>query len=576
LSCDVQNVELQGSSNGMNYEYLWSGPGISTQNQNETNPVIDLPGVYTLVVTDPETNCSSVPDSVIITDIAFDVVAVIQDAEDLTCYSTIISLDALNSTSGENIIYLWENQDGQLMSSSPMIEVGQAGMYIFHVVDTLTGCTDSDTVSVLDLTEYPPAEAGDDQSIDCNIDIVQLNENVVNVAPHLVFGWSGPSGGIVSDTSEIQIEAVMPGWYYISVLDTITGCQNTDSVFVSDNTAPPDAEAGPDLTLDCVESFAQLNALLSSTGDMIIYVWDGPGIQQDTIAEFETAVPGVYYLSVINSETGCVATDSVEIIEGEYLTGADIEEFDAICLGDNTGIISVESVIGGTPDFEYSLDGIIFQDGPVFEGLYAGEYSIVIRDNNNCEWETSVVVNEGQATSIELGPDINIHIGDTIHLGAEINIPPEQIDSIVWGPSGILSCNVCPNPILTAINTMQISATVYAGNFCEATDELTIFVDRNPNLYIPNAFSPNGDNVNDKAFISAGDEVLRIVDFEIFDRWGEKVFSRKDFPANDVDLGWDGSFKGSIMQPAVFVYKARIELIDGTFQTVTGDITIVR
>ena len=85
------------------------------------------------------------------------------------------------------------------------------------------------------------------------------------------------------------------------------------------------------------------------------------------------------------------------------------------------------------------------------------------------------------------------------------------------------------------------------------------------------------DGKNDKVIVSTNTkEIKKIISFQIFDRWGEKVFEEKDFPPNDQTHGWDGKLKGQPMTPAVFVYWLEIELFDGTTEIVKGDITLIR
>jgi gliding motility-associated-like protein len=126
------------------------------------------------------------------------------------------------------------------------------------------------------------------------------------------------------------------------------------------------------------------------------------------------------------------------------------------------------------------------------------------------------------------------------------------------------------------LSSTVITATIYAGSGCEATDVLNLSVDRNFDIYVPNVFSPNRDDINDEVTVYAGNQVKRIVEFEIFDRWGEKVFSNSDFAPNLENEGWDGYFNGLLMQPGVFVYWAKVLLIDDTEQVISGDITLVR
>ncbi|MEM9929505.1 MAG: T9SS type B sorting domain-containing protein, partial [Bacteroidota bacterium] len=110
-----------------------------------------------------------------------------------------------------------------------------------------------------------------------------------------------------------------------------------------------------------------------------------------------------------------------------------------------------------------------------------------------------------------------------------------------------------------------------------AQDSVQIIVDILRPIYFPTAFSPNGDGIND-AFVPFGNntQIVRILDFQVFDRWGESVFINTDFQPNDPAQGWDGRLKGQPMNPAVFVYSATVEFVDGKVLNFNGDVTLLR
>lgn len=123
---------------------------------------------------------------------------------------------------------------------------------------------------------------------------------------------------------------------------------------------------------------------------------------------------------------------------------------------------------------------------------------------------------------------------------------------------------------LTA-GTYTVSMTDALG--CIATQSFTISdgiiectVD---NVYIPNIFSPNGDNQNDILFVRGS--TIKNLSFIIYDRWGERIFQ-----SNETSLGWDGTYKGKPMDQGVFVYYAVIELFDGTIKKLKGNVTLIR
>ena len=93
---------------------------------------------------------------------------------------------------------------------------------------------------------------------------------------------------------------------------------------------------------------------------------------------------------------------------------------------------------------------------------------------------------------------------------------------------------------------------------------------------VTNAFSPNGDGINDHLTVFAGDDVAAVRSFRIFDRWGGVVFERFNFPPNVESLGWDGSVRGRPAPAGSYVYTATWERPDGETAHTSGEVMLVR
>jgi len=105
----------------------------------------------------------------------------------------------------------------------------------------------------------------------------------------------------------------------------------------------------------------------------------------------------------------------------------------------------------------------------------------------------------------------------------------------------------------------------------------TVLVNRNNLVYFPNAFSPNGDELNDIYTMSIGDGVREILDFRIYDRWGSEVFSAQNCVIEGPgSCEWDGTFRGQALTRQLLVYFAEVELVDGTKKIFSGGIQIIR
>ncbi|MBK6571299.1 MAG: gliding motility-associated C-terminal domain-containing protein [Saprospiraceae bacterium] len=111
---------------------------------------------------------------------------------------------------------------------------------------------------------------------------------------------------------------------------------------------------------------------------------------------------------------------------------------------------------------------------------------------------------------------------------------------------------------------------------CDSLHFLYLLIRRSDDVWVPNVFSPNGDGVNDKLSVFSSPEVKMIDNFMIFDRWGENVFSLKNFLPNDPQLGWDGNFRGRESSPAVYVYLVEWRDKANESHKISGDATLVR
>jgi len=111
---------------------------------------------------------------------------------------------------------------------------------------------------------------------------------------------------------------------------------------------------------------------------------------------------------------------------------------------------------------------------------------------------------------------------------------------------------------------------------CDSVHWLLLRLEDAGTVWLPNVFSPNGDLVNDIFNVISTPSILKIKQLEIFDRWGSSVFFIRDFPPNDVRYGWDGSFNGQQLNPAVFAWVLQWEDLNHELHEERGNVTLVR
>jgi gliding motility-associated-like protein len=141
-----------------------------------------------------------------------------------------------------------------------------------------------------------------------------------------------------------------------------------------------------------------------------------------------------------------------------------------------------------------------------------------------------------------------------------------------WSPGGSLSCTNCTNPIATPSVTTTYTLTVSDSLGCTRTDTVTIFVDIIcGDVFVPNAFSPNGDGQNDVLFCRVDPLCVSDFEFIVFNRWGEVVFR-----TTDPSVGWDGIHRGVKCETAVFTWMAKGVFVSGDPLESSGNVSLIR
>jgi len=314
-------------------------------------------------------------------------------------------------------------------------------------------------------------------------------------------------------------------------------------------------------------------ALATASGGLppYAYTWSGGG----NTAQINNLPAGTYTVTVIDANN-CTNVSTVVLNEPTGMVlGFTVNDLD--CFGQNDGIIQVQAS-GGAPPYSYSLNNGPDQASNSFIGLSAGAYILVTSDANDCTQTEALVVNAAFHPNVELGDNISIELGDETVLQAIVNVPLDSILSVVWTPPFDTSeCPSCLTQVVAPFISTTYSVQIQTLNGCTDEDRVTVLVDRRRQVYIPNVFSPNLDGANDIFTVYAKPGTVRTIrSLQLFDRWGDALFILEDFQPNSPTQGWDGTYRGSPMNPAVFVWVVEIEFLDGQVELYKGDVTIVR
>lgn len=281
----------------------------------------------------------------------------------------------------------------------------------------------------------------------------------------------------------------------------------------------------------------------------------------------------------LESTRGCLVTKILEFYVDACCADTSTLEVNAFptdveCFGEMNGQILSEG-ISGSPDYQYSLDGINFQPNPRFLDLAEGLYEITIVDQKGCMNMTTTVIEQPTLTTVDAGPDSTVDLGLSIVLDAMVD-SDYLIDSIFWNPlDSFLTCTDCLDPEIIPPGNSTYTITVVDENGCSATDEIQLLVNIIRPVFYPNVFSPNNDNTNDFFNLFGGPAVEGIDFIKVYDRWGNLMYDGRP-EINDRLQGWDGFFNGKQVNPGVYAWIANVRFIDDETLTYSGDITVIR
>ncbi len=356
------------------------------------------------------------------------------------------------------------------------------------------------------------------------------------------------------------------GTYQAYVLDA-GGCEGRFAIKVDE--FPPMLTGIDPIDISC-RGFndGTISALPSGGAGKFRYKWTNG----DTLGSIDSLGPGNYKVTVTDAN-GCSKTLSADILEPLDIQ-ANLVLTDVLCHGDSSGVISV-TVSGGTPPFRYSLDSLTFQTSQSLRNIKAGLHKVYLKDSRNCPYSLVALIKEPPPLLVEAGQDFTVNLGFTTRLqGAFFN--GKSPVKLAWTPSATLSCKDCPSPVAKPYTNTVYYLTATDATNCRALDSVLVQVNVIRPVYVPNAFSPNGDGLNDVFTIYGGPAIQNIRSIRIFNRWGGKVYEAFNFPVNDLQYGWDGMFQGKKLDPGVFVYFAEVEYIDGVVILHEGDITLTK
>ncbi len=554
--CQQILMEAENLSTGENIAFTWTfGDGTTSADTNVTH-VFSEPGEYTvqLIAYDPS-GCS--PSDTVSQTIELqpeiDVTASFTVEEEPGCDALTVHCESTSLAISP--VITWDMGDGTELTGEQITHLYDAiGTYtITMIVNDTSICGDTDQTTLeIEVLPTEPVNAAftAGQVFDC--DDMLLNTQNNSTGTFMVFDWQ-LSDGSQYDTENVEHVFNGAGTYTITLtVSDELGC-SPPSTATLDVVIDPLIPVVADFEVEQIGNCALLTigTIDHSTGDSIALSWDmGDGtIYEGAAPTHEYTDPGIYNITLTVADLGC-GEDSQMIIPVEMINELPIVNIgDSVVCPGSTATLTASATEGD----------LIWNTGETTPSItveFAGTYTVTV-STDVCQGTATIEVIEGPEH--ELAYEVEACPGDATTL----TVPIEGL-AYEWSTGG----------------TDRSEQVLGDGEFifdvidllgCPHRDTVTVItMEEDPQLFAPNAFSPDGDGLNEEFKIVGYGE--KDVTFTIFDRWGEQLWE-----STSTDNGWDGSYNGIPVKNDVYVYQLKYTgICNAEEREVIGHVMVVR
>ena len=489
-----------------------------------------------------------------------------------------------NNTSYYYTSALWDFGPGQGTSTlnDPIHYYSIAGTYpVKLIVTSPGGCMDSivRTIQVYDTIgsriTYQPITG-------CKP--LSTTLNVFTTGPMASYFWDFGDGYTTTSTSpDVNHIYASPGNFLPKIImQDLSGCQlplqGLDTVFVTG----ANAKFGINKNLFCDNATVNFTDSSFYNDPIISYKWtfgDG-GISTLQHPVHNYTSPGNYSVRlIVQTAYGCLDTltkpNLIKIVQRPLI---DIGGDTSVCINSsikhNGVFIQTDtSIVTWSWKFPNGSTSIL-QNPPTQTYKTAGDFIITAYAINSTGCKDTTT----QTIHVHPLPEVNMPGQMTIQNGFPVTIPATYTPNTIkwiWSPSGGLSCGDCPTPAANPKFNSFYQVYFTDSNGCSNVKGIDVTVIcKNANLFVPNTFSPNNDGSNE-IFYPRGKGLERVKLMRIFNRWGEVVYEKRDFPVNDASSGWNGTYKGKRPAADVYVYQIEVFCENGDIIRLNGNIALI-
>lgn len=552
--------------------YLWDF-GNGNTDTSTFNPVItfDSAGQYTVFLYVTDSVCQ-LTDTAQITIQVVDPITINLPQNIFLCNSNPFNLVA--DSDGTATSFIWSsNPDFSNPLNNPQdssILAFNAGSYYVQASNGLCTAVDSTTI-VFDAPSQASFTPSD--TLGCGPLTIGFENTSVFTD---YFLWNFGNGQVDSVNFEPVVTFSSPGTYSISLLISDPDCPTSDTAYFSIEVVPAVISSLNDLVSLC--DTVPVLLVGNTNGTASEFIWSSDSNLSDTLnltlqdstLNITNPQNGYYYFSATNGV--CSLLDSVQI---DYTTILfELSAMDSICAGDLSTVVATNLNPTVSLSYSWSPNSIIPNPSNSNTVLVQPSFSqnvYLTASANGCAVDDSIFISVSAIDPLSV-----------IASASQYIVAPGSTVTLFGAPSGLLSYSWSPITGISNAENQQTNAVIdetiiytltVSDGICTRSDttEVKVYeiICEDPYVFIPNAFSPNGDNNNDVLYVR-GLFIEKMI-FRVFDRWGEMVFESED-PA----IGWDGTFRGKKLDPDVYDYYLDVTCTGGLKSITKGNVTLMK
>ncbi len=575
--CLNQNVTLSAVvKNASSYTWDFGDGNLKLTTDTFATHTYENAGIYTpaLILKDGDgcSGTSELPDKIVIDSLA--ILSIKKDPVHI-CDSAMVRFEPeVKSLAAEQLQktlkYSWDFGTGR----PDAVSQDNPASYFYNTPGTFKalvkikspyGCekSASDTIVVI---RTPKANINALQAV-CEEDSVVF-KGVADIQGDLQWSWDFKNG----NRSNLQLPPAQ--WYEDATTEVIVltvdnaGCIDTTTKSLIVNPRPV-VTLSPKQSVVCLGKSIQLSA-----GGGTQYSWaSAHGLNQTNSATpVVTPADDITYYVTVKNEFNCIRIDSASVhVAKPFRIQLVPDTF--VCIGS-----AVELPVKGADNYEWinNINGLnsTTSSSPMASPLVNTTYTVVGKDKYNCFTDTkNVTVAIKPLPSVTAPNDMELLTGDVVTLPV---IASNDVVQYNWSPADYLDCATCDAPLSTPRSNIDYVVSVQTKFGCISADTVSIkLICAQGRVFIPNAFTPNGDHLNDVFYVK-GRGIRSIKSMRVYNRWGEVVFQTFNSNIEDATRGWNGMYKDRMAEGATYVYYIEFICDTGEIFSRKGTITLIR